>query len=300
MLNQNEPRQEKGTYEIRLNLNGKFFEPVVKVFKKFGRVGLALLVLVVALTVVNGALLFSARNGLGKTERPPKLSLTIIKDSSCSDCRDISPLVEEVKKRGAKIVSERTLERGSEEAQKLIRDLQIERIPTLLAQGELAKSQELSDLWKLTGTIKNDTFVFTRVFPPYAVAGTGEVKGRFSLVYLADTSCTECYDVTRHAAALLNLAMETQDDRTVEASSVEGKDLIRKYKITALPTILLSGDLTEYENFQVVWPQVGTVEADGMHVFREPGEKIMGTYKDLKTGKLVIAPAPQPAEAPAE
>jgi hypothetical protein len=94
--------------------------------------------------------------------------------------------------------------------------------------------------------------------------------------------------------------METSDDRTVEVNSAEGKDLIKKYKITAVPTILLSGDLEEYENFQQVWPQVGTVEADGMHVFREPGEKIMGSYKDLKTGKLVEAPAPAPQPAPAE
>jgi len=297
MQNQNELKEEK-TREIRLSLNWKIFEPVVNVFRKFGRTGLILLGVVVALSIVNVALLVSAKRSEGGAVTA-KLRLTIIKDSACSDCREVAPLIEEIKNRGAKIVSERTLERTDAAAQKLIDDLQIERVPTLLVQGELTKSQDLADLWNLTGLIKGDTFVFTRVFPPYAVAGTGEVKGRFSLVYLADTNCAECYDVTRHAAALKNLGMETGDDRTVEVNSAEGKDLVRKYKITAVPTILLSGDLQEYENFNAVWPQVGTVEDDGMHVFREPGEMIMGSYKDLKTGKLVEAPAPQPAEEPA-
>lgn len=291
MQNQNESKEEK-TREIRLSLNWKIFEPVVNVFRKFGRTGLILLGVVVALSIVNVALLVSAKRS-GSGVATAKLRLTIIKDSACSDCRDVTPLVEEIKKRGAKIISERTLERTDAAAQKLIGDLQIERVPTILVQGELAKSQDLAELWNLTGEIKGDTFVFTRVFPPYVVAGTGEVKGRFSLVYLADMSCTECYDVTRHAAALRNLGMETRDDRTIEASSAEGDGLIKKYKITAVPTILLSGDLQEYENFNAVWPQVGTVEDDGMHVFREPGEKIMGSYKDLKTGKLVEAPVPQ-------
>lgn len=294
--NQNEPKQEQkdDARVIRLSLNtATFFKPMAMFFKKFGRVGIALVVLVVGLNVANAALLISVKRGAVK---PAKLQLTLIKDSACEDCRDITPLIEEIKKHSVKITSERTLERTSEEAQKLVQEFKIERLPTLLVKGELQKTQELTELWNLTGKITGETYVFTRVFPPYVVPDTGEVQGRFSLVYLADTSCTECYDVTRHAAALRNLAMETSDDRTVEVNSAEGKELIKKYKITAVPTILLSGDLEEYENFQQVWPQVGTVEGDGMHVFREPGEKIMGTYKDLRTGKLVIAPAPQPAE----
>ena len=62
---------------------------------------------------------------------------------------------------------------------------------------------------------------------------------------------------------------------------------LKKYKITSLPTILLRGDLEEYQVFLQIWNSVGTKEADGTYVFRETGQKEMGTYKDLKTGDVI-------------
>ncbi|MEK7167842.1 MAG: hypothetical protein AAB791_02455, partial [Patescibacteria group bacterium] len=65
-----------------------------------------------------------------------------------------------------------------------------------------------------------------------------------------------------------------------------GKALVGKYAITAVPTMLLNGELEEYQNFQQVWPLVGKIwENDGTYIFTKLDE--MGSYYDLEKDKLV-------------
>ena len=51
-------------------------------------------------------------------------------------------------------------------------------------------------------------------------------------------------------------------ERYTDISSETGKELVRKYNITFAPTVILSKDAALYPSLAVVWPQVGSVEAD--------------------------------------
>lgn len=71
---------------------------------------------------------------------------------------------------------------------------------------------------------------------------------------------------------------------TYEANSTEGMALIKKYNITAVPTVLYSPDASYYQDFDKVWLyQNSTIASDGWHVFRS-FNVIAGKYQNLSAG----------------
>lgn len=221
-----------------------------------------------------------------KAARPAELEVTVISDTNCPDCFSLDQLLAGIEKQNAKIINKEDLTLNDEKAQKLIEQFKITKAPALLISGELAKSPTLKTLLSKLGKIENGTFVLGRPGAPYTLIGSGEIKGRVEVVMLADKSCAECYQVTKHEKILNNFGISTQNKRILDAQDEQGKALIKKYNIKLLPTIILKGDLETYSAIKQVWPKVGTVESDGTYVFRQ-GVKQMGIYKDLRTNKII-------------
>lgn len=219
--------------------------------------------------------------------RPANISITIIKDTSCADCADIQPYIDITKKQKISVTKEETLDYKSEQAQKFIKDLDIKKLPTFIVSGELDKSENFKKLLLSGGEIKDGTFKFALPIAPYFDLASKEVKGRnINITLISDKTCKECYstDVYKNfiaRAGILKPASQTELDKTDAAA----KGLIKKYAITNLPTLILSGEVTEYPNIINLWTTLGTVEKDGTYVFRET--KLVGTYFDLKTRKVV-------------
>lgn len=228
--------------------------------------------------------------------RPALLHLTLITDKSCTDCFNLKPVIDFIKKENVKIDSETSVDSSSDEGKKLITKFGIKKLPTFTVQGEVKKNTNLNQFFSkageiATGDIADDTFVFRQVGGPYVDTASGKVKGRINLVLLTDITCTECYDVTQHETILKQFGMEPAT-KVLDVKSAAGSALASKYGIKLVPTFVLSGDVKEYPSFTApsVWPQVGIVAKDGAYVFTK-GVPLMGVYKDLTTNK-VIKPAP--------
>jgi len=173
----------------------------------------------------------------------------------------------------------------------------VTRVPTLIISGDTAKLFDQASFLQNLGRSEADgTLIVTNIPPPYVEVASGAVKGRFTAIYLGDKGCKECYDPTLHRQALAGLAMQPAEEKFMDRNDAEGRRLVRQYRIASAPTLLLTGDLAEYPRFQQVWPSVGTVEKDGMDVFRD-GQSLMGTYHDLKTNKVIKSPSPEDAAA---
>lgn len=245
----------------------------------------------VALVVVVGLnlwLLFFAKNKIDFKKllaHKPKINITIIEEVTCTDCFDLAQVAEVLTKEGAR-VDITTLGQKDAKATALVKQYDIKFLPSFVATGEI-NDPLLKPLWDNFGVVKGDAVIFNKNIPKYYEIATGKTFGDFEMTFITDNSCASCYDVTTHAVALKNLGMMTDKTTTLEAASPEAKALIKKYKITSLPTVLLRGDLAQYQVFLKVWDSVGTKEADGTYVFREPGQKQMGTYVDLKTGHVI-------------
>jgi cold shock CspA family protein len=100
-----------------------------------------------------------------------------------------------------------------------------------------------------------------------------------------------------HVPIVKRFQVYLESTKTVDASSNEGKSLISKYNITAVPTILITGDVSVYDPLAAIWPSVGSVEEDGVYVFRTMSAVRGSVYKDLSTGQVVTPQ--QPTQQPA-
>lgn len=220
-----------------------------------------------------------------EAERPADIDIVILQESNCQDCSDLSPLIEAIKKENVKINSEETVEIASSAGLELVNKYKITKVPTLIISGEIEKEANLKAMWPQLGEVKDNTFILTQVGAPYVLTSSGDVVGRVELIMLTDNSCRECYNVTQHEAILQRLGLKSSK-QIIDISSSRGKELVDKYNIKLLPTIILIGDVEVYSSIKSVWSKVGTVEDDGTYVFRE-GVKQTGTYKDLTTNEIV-------------
>lgn len=221
--------------------------------------------------------------------RPANLEIMVIKDSSCEDCFSVNSILEIIKKENVKIISEKKLEATDAEALNLVNQFKITKLPTFFLKGELEKNKNLSAILEQIGEIKDETFIFTKTGVPYVLAASGDVRGRVKLTLLTDVNCEECYDVTQHDAILRSFGLNTGDQKVLDINSTEGKKIAAQYKIKLIPSFVLEGEVNEFSDLLKIWPSVGTIEKDGVYVFRE-GVKQMGIYKDLSTGKTVTPP----------
>lgn len=279
--------------------------PSFKSFK-FNFVHLLLFVAVGAVMGVNAVLVYKMEHKINaekkeaeEAAKPSEIELTVLSAPACAECFDINAMVTPLKNnQKIKIGNEKSIEYTSDEGAALIQKYGITRVPTLIVRGNTEKAfDEGSFIQNLGKKAEDGALVVMSVPAPYIDVASGAVKGAFSVTYLTDKGCKECYDPAMHRAALAGLAMKATGEKFVDRTDAAGKRLIAQYKIQSAPTIVLTGDLEAYPRFQQVWPTVGTVEKDGAHIFRI-GQQYMGKYHDLKTGK-VVTPEPPKAEAPA-
>jgi thiol-disulfide isomerase/thioredoxin len=226
--------------------------------------------------------------GTGRTEGAAKLYLIV--DSSCTDCSGLDTFVTQVKSTGIKFTEEKTLESSSAEGAAILSKYRIEAVPALVISKEADLYASLKQAWSQVGTIESDgSYVLRTLYPPFKNMTTGQVRGVVKLTYLTDSSCAGCYDATQHKAVLSgSFGIGISSEETVDVSSAKGKGLVSKHAISLVPTIILSSDISAYPSAQGL-KQFFKATEDGSYVFTSLS--LMGTYKDLSTGEVVVQAA---------
>ena len=148
------------------------------------------LILAVALLIIllaNIFLTFELNMGIRKNSemlkeklRPAKVQLAVIKNSKCTDCFDISPIVGYIKTQKVNLTNEKTSEFGSAEAKRLISLHKIEKLPAVIVTGEIDKAN-IAGLDK-----KDNALILEKVNPPYTNAINGNIVGMVTLYKLYD------------------------------------------------------------------------------------------------------------------
>ncbi len=259
-----------------------------------------LLGVVAALMILNAGLLFDTQRTRWATvkaaeeaAKPAEVSFTLIKPKDCKECFDAAAALGQLQENpGVKVKEQKIVTLGEDTANTLIAQYAITRLPAVVVQGDteklLLKIPSLSQAGSSvpSGTeLKDKTLVMTKFPPPYFDLTSKAVKGLLKVTYITVSSCKDCYDVQLHKLALGNLGITASNEVTVSQSSDAGQKLIARYGIQKLPTVVLTGDMAEYPILKQIWSSVGSIAKDGAYVFT--ALESMGTYKDLKTGKIV-------------
>lgn len=215
---------------------------------------------------------------------PVELDVTAIIVKDCTICLNMTQVIEELKQ--APFVNVRqsnVIFASTRNAKRFIDLYDIKKLPTLILEGENVKELPLRGF----NEFKNAA-VMEEMPPPYIDLETQDLVGLVDITYLTDDSCTECYPVEQHKQVFtMAFGIYINNEKTIDISSEEGKALLEKYDITKVPTVLLTEEAGKYQTVQEVWDQIGTVEEDGIYVFRgfEMTQDLI--YKDLETNQLV-------------
>ncbi|PIY80479.1 MAG: hypothetical protein COY80_02740 [Candidatus Pacebacteria bacterium CG_4_10_14_0_8_um_filter_42_14] len=219
-----------------------------------------------------------------------RVEATIITDSSCAKCFDPKLALEGLKKSGVKVVNQKEVAWNSLEGQKIINNYKILKVPSLLLSSDIDLYENIKSSWPNIGSVEEDkTYVLRNLSLPYRDLEKQQILGLVDLIYLVDSSCSDCYkpDVIQKPILKQGYGLGIRSERSVDIASTEGKGLIGKYNITKIPTFILSPDAKLYSNLANDWEGVGTVELDGQFVFREMQSLRGSVYKDLSTNQIV-------------
>lgn len=214
--------------------------------------------------------------------RPARIEVTALIASNCSDCFDIENFTKVLKNQNVSIISEKSIDYSSEEGKNLIAQFGVTKVPTVILNGEVQKSN-LADFVKTYGIIKNNSFVFTSTPPVYIDTASNNKVGNVSLTAIIDSSCEKCLYTSLVTEGLRKSGVIIGSENSVQASSTEGQSLITQYAITKIPTLILSNDISAYNQLNANWKNIGTVESDGMYITRN----IAPPYRDLDTNQIV-------------
>jgi len=219
-----------------------------------------------------------------------RVTAITIREESCEKCSDVSQILAAMKQSHINIISERVIDSDSKEARSLITKYGISKLPTLVLSSDIrAYNNEVTQALPEIGVFANDgSFVTREANPPYYDLATNSVRGLVDLTILKSSSCTNCYDAESfHGPIIARLGIALSDVKKVDVNSAEGKELVSKYNVVEIPTILLNGDTDSYSHLPQIWANVGTIEPDKTFVFRKVKEITRQTYFDLKQNKVI-------------
>ncbi len=196
---------------------------------------------------------------------------TILTDPSCPECFDFTQVTDSFQGAGVFFGKNKLISYTSSEGQDLVRKFDLKKVPSIIFSSSIKEYQQIAGVWdRIDHTEKEGFIAIGSINPAYRDLESNRVVGLVEAVYITDTSCKDCYDVKLNKEVLDRFGVSVSPEKTLDLSSQEGRGIVSKYKITKLPTIILSPDAKYYQSLVEVWKDVGTVEADGWFVMRKP------------------------------
>lgn len=214
--------------------------------------------------------------------RPADIKIVKITASGCKECFDAEKAVAEFKKQNIKVLEEKTLNLDSPEAGAAISKLEIKKVPTFIATGEINKDN-LSFYVKSKGEIKDGTFIFTKLIPLYLNPETSEEEGWVTASLILDPSCPKCANLRPSIENFKKSGVKIKEINEYAWNSFQGQTLISKYNLTKIPAFIFSPEFDLYTNVKNTWNNFGTIEEDKSYVARN----VPFAYRDLEKGQIL-------------
>lgn len=240
--------------------------------KSLSVVNVVLLVALVVLVAVSAYFTFSVPTPKVVEQKIAAVQADFL-GADCEECFNLSVAFEFLGQQpGMQIVEVRNYTRA--ESAELAAKYNISRLPALILTGEIENRTIPS--FESSG----DALVFAQAPPPYYDVAEKRVKGIVSVVQL-QSDCEECFNASLLVDQLRSAGVTLSEVRVVRADTGEGNDLVSKYAIEKLPTLIFNKDALEYDVVSQVWPTVGSIESDGSLVLR----MVNPPYVNVSTGK---------------
>ena len=192
-----------------------------------------------------------------------------IYDSSCAECSSLSGFKKQLEAVGIGIEEYESIDSNSENGKNLIAQNNLKFTPSLLISKDIENYWWVFSQLEESLTENDEYYVLKNPVFPYKDLTTQSIKGKVDITYLTDNSCENCYNISILKSSFQSLGIYIDDENYVDISSTQGKGFLSKYEITAVPTVILSKEIKDYELIKEALEQVGTFETDGKFIFRK-------------------------------
>jgi hypothetical protein len=214
----------------------------------------------------------------------PDSNLVYVKyftNSNCIECTNIDDYLKVYKKAWVKFWEISVKEYWSTEYKTHFNEYNIRKLPFIVFWEELDNYQTISDSWNNTFWYKNNLweYITTDIIPPYFDLESKQVKWLIDITYIWNNNCIQCYSLDSVINILLSFWLKFNNIKKINNSSIEAKQVIDKYKIKTLPTIILSQNTKLYKNFSYFWKTIWTIESDWRYILREPEKLWLSSKK---------------------
>ena len=123
------------------------------------------------------------------------------------------------------------------------------------------------------------------VLPKILGSGSGPATAKnpakLKVTIITKKDCAGCWDVNLLLDAIKQGNVKITNTKTLYVDSASTKKVLDQYKITKVPTILVSGDLNKDPNMKQLWSALGEI-INGTFVFRQ----VIPPYVDVASGQL--------------
>lgn len=224
----------------------------------------------------------------------------ILLDAGCEKCFNVSLVADQLQQIGLVYDDRKTVKADSAKGQELIEKYSIDSVPTMILSQDALEYQPVAEVWSQVGSEEDDgNLVLRFVSPPYINVSTGKTEGLVKGIFLKDETCEECYDVTETKELFeQGFGLVFGSDKTVDVDSAEGRKLVQSYDIELVPTVVFSKEVLLYPVVGELWEQLGSIEDDGMLIFREVPAMANAlqadiNYKNLTSGEMLSTAEPE-------
>ena len=217
----------------------------------------------------------------GLVDEPVELDFVVIdiSENKCQECADPDQVIKVIDSSHNIDYKIKTLDSTEEIAQNYIRQYNIQNLPAVIVMGDI-ENKKITGAWKALPTKqKSDAVVIENLLPYYNIASE-TVNGVVDITLLTDESCDNCFDEKLYLNIFKQFGIKVGQITSYDLSSDKGRELVSKYSIDKLPTVLVSPEVKVYKRLVDTWSQVGTRESDGWLVLREV-QKLTADYKTL-------------------
>jgi len=210
-----------------------------------------------------------------------------INATGCVGCIDSSIYFSSLESMGSIYFQNKTiLQPDDAQAKQLILAHNITKLPALFLSENVGVYPFFTQNVAKLGQIENGWFVLRNVSPPYEdLLDNKSVKGLVKAVYIVNNSCADCLNVSQLSDYLTGSGgVYLANTTTYDISSADAAALVKKYSISAIPTVLYSPEASVYMGFISAWESINsTIEKDGWFVFRSHGLLTSAVYQNISS-----------------
>ena len=213
------------------------------------------------------------------------VEVKLIEHKGCSECYNMRNIITSLSNAGVVFSETKVLEHPGEEANKLVKQYNITKFPTLLISKEIdlygyKDSFSSSDIVKDVGD-----YYMILPFPPYVEIPGLRLRGEVNVTYLYSTACSNCTDVKMFKDGISRMGIYIRNERELAVEEEKGKELVNKYSIRFVPTVILQGDLEAYPGLIESWRNTGKY-INGTLIFTDYSN-IQGIFYDLENNSTI-------------